>query len=278
MIKTPPFSIPKHFPEFRSNSRVAPFLFFWVLVYILAIFQDYISAELRSTGFYWSETMLYNTYWLWFIPLLYGVQVLYKVIASKGIFPKIFLIILTSLILTALHIIVFTQFFVFVSGLLYDNPHRFSRIMESALSNQVYITLISYAFAPLFMNYFKASIANEPPKASIFKDSIMVKKGNKRIKIGVSDIQSIISNRPYSEISVGDKKYLHNHNLKKFEGILNPNIFIRVHRSALVNKKHIVELTSRGNGDYDATLSNGSSIRFSRHYREFWSLFTTTGT
>jgi two-component system LytT family response regulator len=52
---------------------------------------------------------------------------------------------------------------------------------------------------------------------------------------------------------------------------LNSQIFLRVHRSAIVNKNHITELKSRKNGDYDGVLTNGQSVRFSRHYRQNWS-------
>ncbi|WP_103867619.1 LytTR family DNA-binding domain-containing protein [Aquimarina sp. I32.4] len=44
----------------------------------------------------------------------------------------------------------------------------------------------------------------------------------------------------------------------------------KLHRSVIVNKNHITELKSRKNGDYDCILTNGQSIRLSRHYRQNW--------
>ncbi len=104
----------------------------------------------------------------------------------------------------------------------------------------------------------------------------MVRKGSNRIPIKVEHIQSIVANKPYTEITANCTKYLHSGTLKKFESTLDPKTFIRVHRSVLVNKLHIVGLKSRGNGDYDATLTDGGSVRFSRHYRKYWGPLAST--
>lgn len=260
----------------RDSSKLGLYILFWAVFYALAIFQDYLASELGSTGFYWSDTMLYNTYWLWFIPLMYVGQKIYTAIKAKGILLKILSLATISLVFTAVHIFLFAQVFVFISEILYSNPHRFSRILESALSNQVYITLITYAFAPLLVDHFKGASNNKAKEASKFTDVLTVRKGNSRIPIKVVDIQAIIANKPYSEITANGNKYLHKESLKKLEGSLDPKLFLRVHRAVLVNKMHIVELISRGNGDYDAQLANGDSVRFSRHYREHWAMFTTT--
>lgn len=263
--------------KFLGNSRVVLSIVFWGVVYGVAILQDYIEAVIESTGFYWSETMLYNTYWLWFIPLIYGAKKLYATIRPKSVLLKISYLTLTSLVFTTIHMLVFTEVFILASELLYANPHRFSRIFENVLSNQIYITLIAYMFAPIFINYLKRDVRNKPTSKADFIELITVKKGSRRIPLKVIDIQSITTNRPYSEISTGENKYLHDDTLKKLESLLDPNIFMRVHRSALVNKEHITELVSRGNGDYDAKLVNGDSIRFSRHYRQHWHFLATTG-
>jgi len=66
------------------------------------------------------------------------------------------------------------------------------------------------------------------------------------------------------------QKFLHSESLKKIEKLLDAQVFLRVHRSTIVNKNYITELKSRKNGDYDGILTNGESVRFSRHYRQNW--------
>ena len=207
---------------------------------------------------------------------MYVGQKIYTAIKTEGTVLKILSLATISMVLTSVHIFLFAQVFVFISEILYANPHRFSRILESALSNQVYITLITYAFAPLLVDHFKGASNIKAKAGSKFIDVLMIRKGNSRIPIKVKDIQAIIANKPYSEITANGNKYLHPESLKKLEGTLDPKFLLRVHRSVLVNKMHIVELISRGNGDYDARLANGDSVRLSRHYRKQWAMLTST--
>lgn len=271
------FGQSRHKFKILGNSRSGLFILFWTVVYGITILQDYIESALQSTGFYWSETMLYNTYWLWFIPLIFITEKSYSIIKPKSIFPRLFYSVLSGLILTAIHILLFTQAFVLVSEILYVIPHRFSRISQSVLSNHAYITLLAYTFIPIMLNRIKVSLDKKSTKTSDFVSLIKVRKGKRIIPIKVENIKSITTNKPYSEICANGERYLHNDSLKTLASLLDPKIFIRVHRSALVNVNHIVELASRGNGDYDARLSNGCTVRFSRHFREHWSSLAPTG-
>ena len=42
------------------NTNLRAIILFCILIYGLAIFQDYLFSRFKSTGFYWSDTMLYN--------------------------------------------------------------------------------------------------------------------------------------------------------------------------------------------------------------------------
>jgi two-component system LytT family response regulator len=99
---------------------------------------------------------------------------------------------------------------------------------------------------------------------------IAVKNGTRITKLNVSTVLSIQADRPYTAIFSINQKFLHDESLKKLEELLDPDIFIRVHRSAIVNKNHVTEISSRKNGDYDAILTNQHSVRLSRHYRQNW--------
>ncbi|WP_273566340.1 LytR/AlgR family response regulator transcription factor [Maribacter halichondriae] len=258
-------------------NKLAFLLLFCGTLYAAAIFQDYISSQINTTGFYWSETMLYNIYWFWLIPFTWLALKIYISLRPHSLLLNILFLGTISLVLTISHILVFTQLFVTFSRLLFSNPHRYGRIFESALSNQAYITFIIYAFVPLLIRYFRKIVPEREALHSMYDNSITVRKGSNRISIKVEHIQSIVANKPYTEITTNGTKYLHNGTLKKFESTLDPKMFIRVHRSVLVNKLHIVGLKSRGNGDYDATLTSGSSVRFSRHYRNYWAPLASTG-
>ena len=254
------------------NPSFGILVLFCVILYGLAIFQDYVFSEIQLTGFYLSETMLYNTYWLLFIPFIKIADFFYNKVQPKSLTNKIFYASGTALVLSLLHVFIFTSIFILVSSIIYTEPHRFSRILKNAISNQLYITIIAYLFSPFVFDFLKRKKQlNKPlPIEKIIK-TITVKNGVRRIKIDISTVLFIKTDRPYTMIYSNNQKFLHDESLKKLEKVLDSQTFIRVHRSVIVNKNHITELKSRKNGDYDGILTNGQSIRFSRHYRPNWS-------
>ncbi|MCJ7465807.1 MAG: LytTR family transcriptional regulator [Maribacter sp.] len=253
------------------NGKWGLFFLFLMFFYALNILQDLLSAVLRNTGFYWSETLLYNSYWLWFLPLLFMVDLLLPRMRSRSFLQKFSIHLLVGVLFSALHILIFTGFFTLMSHLLFENPHRFMGILKSALSNQSYITLMTYAFVPWVFGgivHFKKPLKD--PVKDNYIDLLFVKSGVHNFRIPVDTIQCIYSNRPYTEIRTHKRGFLHNYSLVRFENSLDPKTFIRVHKSVIVNKKYIRQLKSRGNGDYDAELTNGEMVRFSRHLRNNW--------
>jgi two-component system LytT family response regulator len=48
---------------------------------------------------------------------------------------------------------------------------------------------------------------------------------------------------------------------------LEPNGFIRVHRSAIVNVSHVRQIEPLSSGDQRLTLSDGTAVKVSRTYR-----------
>jgi len=237
-----------------------------MFVFCAAVLQDYVYSRLQGTGFYISESLLYNTFWIFFIPFtVSGIQLL-KLIKTQNVFYKILYNIGMGVAHSLVHILLFTALFVGVSHIIYTPPHRFSNILNAALSNQLYIALLWYTIFPfIFMANYK-SIKSERK----YTAQIKLKVGSKTVTIPTASIQSITTDKPYSAIHVDDTKYLDTRSLKELESALHPNHFVRVHRSSIVHTRYIRELQSRSNGDYDALLQNGQMIRFSRHYRDHW--------
>ena len=165
-----------------------------------------------------------------------------------------------------IHIVSFAVLFVFVSSLVFTPTHRFTPIFNAALSNQLYIALLWYSIVPIIYN----SKRKTTHLKTYYPEKIKLKVGSKILMVPTSTIQIISTDKPYSVIYVNDQKILDNKTLKEFETKLDPTIFLRVHRSTIINATYIKELKSRSNGDYDATLENGHVIRISRHYRNNW--------
>jgi two-component system LytT family response regulator len=52
--------------------------------------------------------------------------------------------------------------------------------------------------------------------------------------------------------------------MKKLESLLDPAVFVRIHRSSLVNIKRILEIHRTENGGYEVELASGTALPVSR--------------
>lgn len=86
----------------------------------------------------------------------------------------------------------------------------------------------------------KDNIFNETPV--ILSDRIFVRCRDKMIKIMVADILYIEADRNYSRIFTLNKEFLLSTTLKTIEEKLSGNLFVRIHRSYIINLAHVDEV------------------------------------
>ncbi len=72
----------------------------------------------------------------------------------------------------------------------------------------------------------------------------------------------------YVQIYTDRKTHLVRHTVKSMELKLDPQRFIRVRPSAIVNIDAVQALNARAGGDYTVVLDDGTEIRSSRGYRD----------
>ena len=87
------------------------------------------------------------------------------------------------------------------------------------------------------------AVAEEGDVSFILKDRIFVKHKERMIKITLEDILYIEADRNYCRIFTKSKEYLLASTLKIMEEKLPPQLFIRVHRSFVVNLGQVDEVT-----------------------------------
>lgn len=100
-----------------------------------------------------------------------------------------------------------------------------------------------------------------------FQKTLTVRSGNQTIVVRVSDIRWIEGAGDYVRLHLGMANHLHSERLKRLESRLDPDLFVRVHRSAIVNVEAVRKLRHLGHGDYEAVLEDGSTVRVSRTRR-----------
>lgn len=108
------------------------------------------------------------------------------------------------------------------------------------------------------------SLLMEQPQ---YPERVLVQFNKKLITIEVEGIEWIEAYGDYSKIHVSDTTYVSNYGISSLEEKLDPKIFVRVHRSSIINLTAIKELNKYGKS-YDVTMNNGQVVRVSRGYMD----------
>lgn len=97
---------------------------------------------------------------------------------------------------------------------------------------------------------------------------VLVKSSGKYQFVKVQDIEWIESAGNYVRIHTADKGYLIRDTMTNMEQKLQPDLFFRIHRSAIINVDKVKELEQWFHGDYKVTLKNGEKLTMSRNYKD----------
>lgn len=102
----------------------------------------------------------------------------------------------------------------------------------------------------------------------VYPARILIKANRKMLFVETSDIYWVEASADYIKIHLKGNNYLVNDSLGSFEKSLDPEIFIRVHRSHIVNVKYITEFKPYFNGEYILLMANGHEVKLSRSYKD----------
>jgi two-component system LytT family response regulator len=106
----------------------------------------------------------------------------------------------------------------------------------------------------------------EPIKS--WPDKISVKDGSDIQFIKVANIQWVDAAGDYMCVHEEGKTHIMRITMKQLEAMLNPSVFLRIHRSTIVNAEGISGAQTLNNGEYMLTLEGGSQLKVSRSYRD----------
>jgi len=102
-----------------------------------------------------------------------------------------------------------------------------------------------------------------------FPESIAVKEQGEIVRVPTGTIQWVDAAGDYMCLHTNDgKTHILRKTMKELEAELDPKLFVRVHRSAIVNTKQISKLVTQVSGEYQLVLENGQELKVSRSYRD----------
>jgi two-component system, LytTR family, response regulator len=108
------------------------------------------------------------------------------------------------------------------------------------------------------------ALANPSPYAK----RLAVRSGMRTLFVAVDDIEWVQAAENYVELHCDTTRHLLLASMNTIERSLDPQMFVRIHRSLIVNVGRIKELQPAGHGEYVVVLRSGARLQSGRSYHE----------
>jgi len=96
---------------------------------------------------------------------------------------------------------------------------------------------------------------------------LLVKAGERSVFLKAKDVDWIEAARNSVVLHAGGKDYAFVSTMKALEEALDPALFLRIHRSTIVNLERVKELQPWFNGEYRVVLKSGALLTLSASHR-----------
>ena len=106
------------------------------------------------------------------------------------------------------------------------------------------------------------------PRSARYLSRIVVRGDGRTLLLRASDVDWIEAADYYARIHSGAKSHLLRETMNDLEARLDPDVFFRVHRSAIVNLEKVKEIQPYTRGEHVVIMNNGAKVRLSRGRRE----------
>ncbi len=99
-----------------------------------------------------------------------------------------------------------------------------------------------------------------------YDSHIFVQKSEKLLNLPVEEIMFLEASGDYTILTTKSDQFVSSSGIGKLEEILNPDTFIRVHRSTIININFLKEIEKHFNGGMIVKMQTGKSFPVSRTY------------
>ncbi len=112
------------------------------------------------------------------------------------------------------------------------------------------------------------ALLDQAHPATTYLKRLAVKTGGQVFFLNVEEIDWIEAAGNYAGLHIKQKMHLIRETMGDLEARLDPALFLRIHRSTIVNRDRIKALRVLPNGEYLLTLHDGTRLPSSRSYRD----------
>ncbi len=103
-------------------------------------------------------------------------------------------------------------------------------------------------------------------RRATYDSHIFVQKSEKLFNLPVEEIVYLEASGDYTIISTKTDQFVSSSGIGKLDEIMNPDTFIRIHRSTIINLNFLKEIERHFNGGMVVKMQNGKSFPVSRTY------------
>lgn len=139
---------------------------------------------------------------------------------------------------------------------------RFERALQRA------ITALGERQEPQPLEALLDYLRQQTPGKAASEKSLPLKLGNRIAFVNPADIQYIEASGYYIELYAEGKKFLLRESLAGMLDKLDPERFVRIHRSVVIHTGFLEEINNIGLGDVEVCMKDGRTFRVSKSYKE----------
>ena len=112
-----------------------------------------------------------------------------------------------------------------------------------------------------------AALAEASGAGGPFPKRLAIRDGGETACIDVDTIDWVDAAGDYMCVHAAGRTHVLRGTMKHLEALLNPETFVRVHRSAIVNRHRVTSMRPHRNGEYFLTLGADTELKLSRKYK-----------
>ena len=118
------------------------------------------------------------------------------------------------------------------------------------------------------VNRRMSALVDEMSGREEYVDRLLVKSASRLVLLKVEEIDWIDAAGNYVRLNTDGKKYLLREKISALEKKLDPRVFVRIHRSTIVNLESVREIQPLQHGEGLVVLADGQQLNLSRSYRD----------
>ncbi|HTE53949.1 MAG TPA: LytTR family DNA-binding domain-containing protein [Kofleriaceae bacterium] len=154
----------------------------------------------------------------------------------------------------------------------------FTTAFETYALDAFEVQAIDYLLKPFDDRRFQAALrrveqalpsrgGGPAPAPARFLERLVIRSIGRVQFVDVAQVEWLEASGNYVEVHAGGESFLHRERLRVLEAELDPAVFLRIHRSVIVNRGAVAELRPIAGGDHTVVLRGGRELRLSRTYR-----------